>query len=736
MSRCAWVALVVVCVGCGPVMPAVDAGSAGGSAAGGSAGGSAGGAAGGTTTGGGTAIEDAGATDAGTPDAGAVDAGRDCTPVPLDLDTPFSTAMPTYPTRTGQQQPSTLWGTLPAPRPTNAAWQNFVLGPGQNRVDFLPYQLKAVPEGLAIGLATPVNTANAVDVPDVKQLVLSSLQSFTSHALDAYDPLSVTMTWRNTGGTMTAPMVFGMPYVTADYTGLRPFLLPGTFTFSSVNGMANPGSATGTRFELVLSDGSTWLLYSSSAITFDWNRGTMTARSGFTGSLRVASLRRPADATILDAHAGAIPRSGRIEATVSCDVATLRFVYTSTGTGPMLLNALPHHIGRLAMPALVDLEYPTLTGLLRGVTGNTWTMTIPLTTIDWTAPRKLEPTYEAAVKTALAADVASLPSGVPSDAYFGGKALSRLARLALIADEVNDPAAAATVRARLGPLVGAWLDGTNGNPLQFDTTWGGIVTRDSLAMPNAEFGAGHYNDHHFHWGYHLYAAAVMARNDPSFAAAHRAGLLSMVRDIANPSATDPYFPRHRAMDFFRGHAWAAGLTEFADGQNQESTSEAVNAWYAMHLVGLTLGDRRMSDLGRLLLTLEIDAAHTYWQMPSASPSYGYPFKARRMVGILFQTRAFFGTFFGANPEYVYGIQMLPFTPIAETLLARSWVSDAWSELNMAATGAAPGWKGFLQMSHGITDRSAAWAEVNALTGWDDGNSKTNALWWVASRPGP
>ncbi len=730
MSRSAWVGLVVVCVGCGPVMPAVDAGSAGGSAAGGSAGGAAGGSAGGT------AIEDAGAADAGTPDAGPVDAGRDCTPMPLDLDTPFSTAMPPYPLRTGQQQPSTLWGTLPAPRPTNAAWQNFVLGPGQNRVDFLPYQLKAVPEGLAIGLATPVNTANAVDVPDVRQLVLSSLQSFTSRAVDAYDPLSVTMTWRNTGGTMTAPMVFGMPYVTADYTGLRPFLLPGTFTISSVNSMTNPGSATGTRFELVLSDGSTWLLYASAPITFDWNRGTMTARAGFTGTLRVASLRRPADAAILDAHAGSIPRAGRIEATVSCDVATLRFVYTSTGTGPMLLNALPHHVGRLAMPALVDLEYPTLTGFLRGVTGNMWTMTIPLTTIDWNAPRKLEPTYEGAVKTALAADVASLPSGVPADAYFGGKALSRLARLALIADEVNEPAAAATVRARLGPLVGAWLDGTNGNPLQFDNTWGGIVTRDSLAMPNAEFGAGHYNDHHFHWGYHLYAAAVMARNDPSFAAAHRAGLLSMVRDIANPSAMDPYFPRHRAMDFFRGHAWAAGLTEFADGQNQESTSEAVNAWYSMHLVGLTLGDRRMSDLARLMLTLEIDAAQQYWQMASASPQYGYPFKARRMVGILFQTRAFFGTFFGANPEYVYGIQMLPFTPIAETLLARSWVSDAWPELNMAASGAAPGWKGFLQMSHGITDRSAAWAEVNALTGWDDGNSKTNALWWVASRPGP
>ncbi len=681
-------------------------------------------------------VVDAGTDDAGMPDAGPTDAGRDCTPVVLDLDTPFSTTVPAFASRSGQQSPSALWGSVPAPRPTNAAWENFVIGPGQNRVDFLPYQLKALPEGLAIALATPVNTASAIDVPDLKQLVLSSLQSFTSHALDSYDPFSATMTWRAAGGTMTAPMVFGMPYVTVDYAGLRPFILPGTFAITSVNGNPNPGAAMGTRFEVVLSDGSTWLVYASTALTFDWNRGTMTARTGYTGTLRAASLRRPADASILDAHAQTVPRGGRLEVSVSCDVATLRFVYASTGTAPLLMNALPHHLARLVMPALVDVEFPTLTGSLRAVEGNTWTMTVPLTTLAWTAPRPLEPTYVGAVKSALIADTTSLPTTVANDAYFGGKALARLGRLALIADELNEPAIAASVRARLGPLVGSWLDGTNANPLVYDTTWGGIVTTGSLASPGAEFGAGHYNDHHFHWGYHLYAAAVMARSDPSFVTAHRAGLLSMVRDLANPSIADAHFPRFRAMDLFRGHSWAAGLSEFADGQNQESSSEAVNAWYGMHLLGVAMNDRRMSDLGRLLLTLEIDAAQTYWQMPSQSALYAYPFKANHAVGILFQTRAFFGTFFAAGPQYVYGIQMLPFTPVSEVMLSRAWVSDSWSDMSAAAATATPGWRGFLLMTHGIVDRSAAWAEVNTLSAWDDGNSKTNTLWWVASRPGP
>jgi endo-1,3(4)-beta-glucanase len=511
-------------------------------------------------------------------------------------------------------------------------------------------------------------------------------------------------------------------------------VLPGTLTLASVNGVTSPTSATGTRFELTLSDGSRWLLYASSALTFEWTRTGMTARTALTGTLRVASLQRTADAALLDAHAEAIPRGGRLEVSLACDVATLRFVYTSTGSGPLLMNALPHHLARLVLPALVPLEYPTLTGLLRGVEGSTWTMTLPLTTMQWGAPRPIHPAFAPAVQAALSSDTATLPTNVAGDPYFGGKQLARLARFALIADELQDSATATRVRERLSALEGAWLAGTNANPLRFDTTWGGVVTTSSLTDPNADFGSGHYNDHQFHWGYHLYAAAVVGRADASFLATHREALLALVRDIANPSATDPHFPRFRAMDFVRGHSWAAGLSEFADGQNQESSSEAINAWYSMHLLGLAMNEPRVSDVGRVLLALELDAARTYYQMPSQSPLFGYPFKANKVVGILFQTRAFFGTFFAAGPQFVYGIQMLPFTPITESYLPRAWVQDAWPDMSAAATAATPEWRGFLQMAHGIVDRPAAWTEVNALSAFDDGNSRTNALWWVATRP--
>ena len=38
------------------------------------------------------------------------------------------------------------------------------------------------------------------------------------------------------------------------------------------------------------------------------------------------------------------------------------------------------------------------------------------------------------------------------------------------------------------------------------------------------------------------------------------------------------------------------------------------------------------------------------------------------------------------------------------------------------------------MAHAVIDKNVAWNEVNTLTSYDDGNSKTNTLYWVATRP--
>ena len=46
-----------------------------------------------------------------------------------------------------------------------------------------------------------------------------------------------------------------------------------------------------------------------------------------------------------------------------------------------------------------------------------------------------------------------------------------------------------------------------------------------------------------------------------------------------------------------------------------------------------------------------------------------------------------------------------------------------------------GWKGYVIMAHAIIDPEAAWAEAQQLNGYDDGNTKSNTLYWIGTRPG-
>ncbi len=668
---------------------------------------------------------------------------------PLDLATPFSTDIAGLPFAQASEgasfRPAAIWNGRAAPLPTNAFWEGMVSGGGNERVGFAPYQLKASAAGLGVGLIAVQTTPTVVLIPDQQQFQLGASASPTTHVVSAFDQFSVTMQYSVGAGTMTLPMVMGMPYVTADYAAVTPKLTALGATFSKVNGVTTT-PATGTRFTLTLSDNSTWVLYASAPVTFNWNAGALTASAPLSGTLRIANV--PSGSTaVLDAHAGAIPRGGKFDVSIGGDVARLHFNFVTTGSGPLLMMAMPHHLPRLQGAVLPGLSYSSMTGTLQAVEASTWNLRIPLSTITWNAPRPIDPARLAAVQAALTADASYDPgAGANSDPYFGGKHLAKLARLSLIADEVGDTASAAALRARLTPLAAKWLGGQNpADNLVYETSWGGLVTVNGLADTGADFGQGIYNDHHYHYGYHLFAAAAVLKANPNaFTAAQRKGLLAMVRDIANPSANDPGFTQLRMFDLFRSHSWAHGLAypDGGHGSDQESSSEAVNAWYGLQLLGVATGDQRMADLGRLLLALEIDGARTYWQIPAASAIYPAQFAQNaRCVGQLFDAQVTFQTFFGAEPWKVYGIQMIPFTPASELLINPTWISDSWTgKMSPAATDAVTahsGFAGLLYSAHATIDKVTAWNELNVSptsTQIDDGNSLTNSLWWVATRP--
>ena len=78
--------------------------------------------------------------------------------------------------------------------------------------------------------------------------------------------------------------------------------------------------------------------------------------------------------------------------------------------------------------------------------------------------------------------------------------------------------------------------------------------------------------------------------------------------------------------------------------------------------------------------------------------------------------------------------MLPFTPASEELLDPNWITEEYPVLSTAFDSADEAWRGYIIMAHGIIDKEAAWTEAQELTSFDDGNTKSNTYYWLATRP--
>lgn len=66
-----------------------------------------------------------------------------------------------------------------------------------------------------------------------------------------------------------------------------------------------------------------------------------------------------------------------------------------------------------------------------------------------------------------------------------------------------------------------WFDSAATTLPAYETAWGGVIDKAGATDANIDFGNGYYNDHHFHYGYFLSVAAVIAKFDSAWLSAHK-----------------------------------------------------------------------------------------------------------------------------------------------------------------------------------------------------------------------
>ena len=240
-----------------------------------------------------------------------------------------------------------------------------------------------------------------------------------------------------------------------------------------------------------------------------------------------------------------------------------------------------------------------------------------------------------------------------SDTYWGGKDLVRIGRYMMIARELDHPDYA-VLRDILKDALADWMTFTPGEQERY-FAW--YPRWKALIGFNESYYSGLFTDNHFHYGYFIQAAALLATCDPDFVQDYEPMLTLVAKQYANWDHADSQLPFLRTMDPWIGHSYAGGLSS-GNGNNQESTSEALQSWAGLYLLGCTLGNDAMRDAGAFGYASEARATQEYWfdlHGDVFPDEYEHP-----IVGILWNGGNAYATYFGAEPFYIHGIQMLPY----------------------------------------------------------------------------
>jgi len=564
------------------------------------------------------------------------------TPTALDKST-VSTLVAAVTTRTPKTlvMPRLAEGVTP---PTNHWFTGLVFGEQAQPVFPMPLGFGLTKSGFEFWLPKVVVNAKTIGAEQGPRLALS-VDGVTGGVVSAYDAASVVVQLRDASGAGVADvrLVQGSP--TISVKALKDVKLTGSGAFTAV--------------------GSAWQATLGATVF------------GLTGDVKVSG----SDVTLASGQTGVFfvpPTTGMTVA----DLASKARAVTGTdvtyeiGTndvtttiryaagGPAMVVSMPHHEGSLVSKGQSLGSYDSVYGKLE---------LYATETLVWRAKRwdirtaldlsKLSSDQKAKLATQVAADVAS-SKPYPEDSYFGGKGLYRDAMLMEIAKAVGANDAAKTVKDRLTTALQRWTEpkGADARATEcfvYDATYHGMIGL------KASFGSDEYNDHHFHYGYFLYAAGVLCADDSALAAKLAPVMDLLAADIASPTDTG-FFPQWRPFDAYASHSWASGTSPFADGNNQESSSEAVNAWAGLALWARARGDKAMEQQATWMHSLEAQTALAYWLAPDMSAFPGFQ---HHIVGIGFGAKRDYATWFSPDPTAILTIQVLPASPSAGYLAA-------------------------------------------------------------------
>lgn len=702
---------------------------------------------------------------------------------------PVATSAPpsTFSTRTDHPVPRLGIKTQTSPLQTNKFYANFYLGNQTARAWTHPYSIgwakgdeRTRSWGMSImhvdsskrvfGPKADANPVNYYTNPlgDFTIIISSSeLSSSTILTTDSLNSMSVNVNLHPDSGSpaqITFPLVQGMGFVTAIFHSGTP-ILQSTVLFRSITKISTAPKPGVSKFKIDLEDNTSWLMYAYSLSDFGLefqavSNALIQATSNFEGIIQIAknTPNNGSAEAMYDEACGAYATSVEISGSANGDSGSYTFTFAKGGLADtkLVMFALPHHMSSFSSETLSqakDIQLDTTTkGKATAIVADLWTMVENLPSAMGFGPWNpklpnekiaLSPDTMKAIHTVASYEISQNMSNQTNldSIYFSGKALSKFALISyILKDVLGDAEMAEAGLNNLKECYAIFTSNKNKNPLIYESAWKGVVSSASYTTGNMgdDFGNTYYNDHHFHYGYFILTAAIIGYMDPDWITANKDYVNSLVRDIANPSPLDNYFPVSRNFDWYHGHSWAHGLYESSDGKDQESSSEDSMSAYALKMWGHVTGDANMEARGNLQLAINARSIQSYYLYEQGNKIEPDNFVGNKAAGILFENKIDCTTFFGEREEFIHGIHMVPILPNSALVRKPNFVKEEWDAFfsQGRADTAVGGWRGILYANLALVDPKTAWNFFNSAN-FDNGclDGGSSRTWYMTLAAG-
>ena len=639
--------------------------------------------------------------------------------------------------------------------PTNQWYSTLVFNPRPFPIYVQPLTVRTTPAGLEFALPSKEVTVTErrdteVGYPHRDALVLSPVAFEPGPArLAQAGDWSIGISFARGGDDLQATLVRGSPYVYLQVSrGDLRLRLPGA--------AERLDDAKDPRLLALRVEGKVYALFAPTGARWE-----ASAPQEWTVRLpadrRYLSAAALPDATpqalaLLARHAHVHVRDTRVQWRYDVQASRVETRFEATTQvmegadhGP-LLGLYPHHwFGNDTVRDRLGPAYETIRGPLKLLASPSFTTVHPYTGFVPYWPAVASGGRADELADVLKADLRNarrmmLPEG--RSAYWQGKGLQRIVKLMDVVEQQGDREGRDRLLAMLKKRMEEWLGGRDPRRYFFvDRTIGTVASH-----PDEFFALEEINDHHFWYGYWIRAAAEIGLRDRDWIGRDRWGGIVelLIADIATAERGRADFPFLRNFDPYEGHSWAngvGGVGAYGElGNNQESSSEALNAWAGLILWGELTGNRALRDLGAYLFATESQAIAHYWfdvHRLVLAPEY-------RNVDVaqLFGGKYIHNTWWTDDPRQSTGINLLPITT-ASTHLARhpDYIRRNLEGLKQEqVTWAARGrkvdppdiWQDLFAKYLALADPAQALAQWNRWGAVELGETRSHTLHWLLS----